>query len=34
VMVATESIAPKVNAKAPSKKTESEDSGTLITFTY
>jgi len=33
-VVATESIAPKVNSKAQSKKIGSDESGTLITFTY
>lgn len=33
-VVATEAIALEVNSKAPSKKIDSEESGTLITFTY
>ena len=32
--VTTESIASKVNSKAQSKKIDSDESGTLITFTY
>lgn len=33
-VLTTEPIASKVNSKPPGKKTDSDESGTLITFTY